>query len=126
MVTTIVVEATGIVVVGQAVDFECTLQKDAGTYNLTGKTVQATVRTAQAPATVIDALLEDHAVALGNTSTTTANGGVTLTLTAVQSALLSGLSDPTLTQAYLIQFFVVDDDFFITQLLRFQARGQMD
>ena len=114
-----VVASEAVIVAGDAATFKCTLKKDGATYALTGKTITATIRERGREDTVIDEDLEDMAVTLGNTNTTTANGGVTLALTAANTTLLapSGASS-----SYLLTFHVSTDDF-TTQALGFRVRN---
>lgn len=120
MVTSSVVDATGIVVAGTPQEFRVTIQEGGVAADLTGKTVTATVRAASAPATPIHASLEGAAVTL----TTAASGIVTFTLTAAMSALLDVPDDPQQTRAYLLQLVVTTDDY-VPQVLRFKARKAM-
>lgn len=117
MVTAVVVDVDEIVVTGAPVNFDITIQEDGSAKNLTGLTVQATIRGADDWTLVLDAALEDHAVSL----TDAANGAVRLALTAAQADLLHTPPDPQLTFLNLLQFTVVEDGY-KPQLLRFKAR----
>jgi len=112
-----ITDATGIVVSGGRHIFLNTITRDAGTYNLTGKTVTATVRREDSPATVVDDDLEEIAVSLNVPST----GLVEWTLTAVMSAALLAPPFPARTTTFTVQYHVVEDDFY-PDLLRFRAR----
>lgn len=120
-----IVASDAVIVAGDAVTFKTTLTKDAATYNLTGKTVIANVRRESDDDEVIDATLEDLAVTLGNTNTAASSGGVTLSLTPAQTALLAPDYGITVAQSYLVQFHVLTDDF-TTQALQFKVRRGLD
>jgi hypothetical protein len=98
-----------------------TLKRDGAALNLTGKTVVATTRAEGAPATTVDAALEDHAVTL----ITAASGIVELALTDVELANLSVPANPQQTTPYLVAFKVTDDPYY-PYLLRLHVHGVID
>jgi hypothetical protein len=98
-----------------------TIKQDDAAMNLTGKTVVATVRAESAPATIVDATLEDHVVAL----TTAASGIVTLTLSDAEMQKLSVPDNPQQTTPYLVAFKVTNDPYY-PQLLRLHVHGVLD
>lgn len=118
------VDSGKVIRAGSAATFLNTLTKDGATYNLTGKTVVATIRATQRPNAVIDATLEDMAVTLS----TAASGIVTFSLTAVMSALLSpgsGVLADAITY-YDVAYKVTTDDYLVSQLLRFGVTRGLD
>jgi len=117
-----------VVVRGQAVEFHNTLKQNGSTYDLSGKTVQATIRLMSTPTTVVSASLEDVSVALANDETTAAAGGVTLALSAALTALLTYTGEPVNPwheENWLLQYHVTDDDFY-PDMLRFKVRPALD
>lgn len=98
-----------------------TIKQDGAAMNLTGKTVTATLRAEGDHATVIDASLEDHAVAL----TTPASGIATLTVANADLQKLSVPSKPWQTRPYLVVWRVVEDDYF-PQMVRVNVHGVID
>lgn len=116
-----IVDSGSIVVIGGKATFDNVITKDGATYDLTGKTVTATIRRESAPSTVIDATLEGISVTVDDAS----NGGVTFDLTTTLSALLTAPSAAGDSIAYLVQYFVSTDSYY-PQALRFHARLKMD
>lgn len=118
-----VVESGSVIVAGSSVIFQNTLTKDSVTYDLTGKSVVATIRREDNPGTAIHETLEDEAVTL----VTPATGVVSLTLSVAQTTLLA---PPSYLQAtsviyYLLQYRVTTDNFY-PSLLRFGVRRKLD
>lgn len=118
-----VVESGSVIVAGSSVIFQNTLTKDSVTYDLTGKSVVATIRREDTPGTVIDASLEDEAVTL----VTPATGVVSLTLSVAQTTLLAPPSYLAATSVVycLLQYRVTTDNFY-PSLLRFGVRLRLD
>lgn len=102
-------------------DLATTIKQDGAAVNLTGETVTATVRAERDPDTVIDASLEDHAVAI----TTPASGLATLSLTDAEKQLLAVPPDPWDVYAYLIAFKLASEPFF-PYLVRIYVHGVLD
>lgn len=118
-----IVDSGSTIVAGGAATFDNTITKDGATYSLAGKTVKATIRAEIASGTVIHSTLEDIAVTVDDA----VNGGVTFTLTPTMSALLTGANGlgPGLTANYLLQYVVVEDDYY-PQILRFRVREKLN
>jgi len=118
-----ITDATGIVVAGGRHIFRNTITRDDAPYDITGKTVTATVRREDAPSTVIavdehgDGPLEKIPVSLSDPAT----GLVEWTLTAEMSEALLAPPFPARTANFTVQYHVVEDDFY-PDLLRFRAR----
>lgn len=119
--TPIVVETDEVVAAGGAVIFDNTLTKDGATYDLTGFTVVATIRKETAPTAVVDASLEDITVTVDDPT----NGGVTFTLDAATTALLTTEGGPTRITDYLMQYHVTTDDAY-PAVFRFGVRNVID
>lgn len=103
----------GKLVAGGAVTLDLALTKENAVYNLTGKTVVATIRRQDNDAGVIDASLEDMAVTVDDPT----NGGVTLALSAAHTTLLAppAYLPSTSYVYYLIQFKVTTDNYILDQ-----------
>lgn len=114
-----IVDSAEVIVAGQAVVFTLTVTKDGATYNLTGKTLYATIRAKSRPNDVVHTDLEDHAVAL----VTAASGIVSVTLNATKTAYLapSTARPATYEEPYLLQLRVAGDDYF-PEALEFGVR----
>lgn len=112
------------IVPGQLYSFENVLTRDGGAvYDLTGKTVRATIRCSVNPNRVIDPQLEGMTVQLGNPETPASAGGVTLAVSPALSALWTEAPpNPTNAVAYTIQYWVVEDYWAAGQLLSFMVR----
>lgn len=123
----IVVDNDDVIVAGDIREFTNTLSRTGGVYDLTGKTVEANVRKENAPSTVIHASLENLPVTLGNTLVTAANGGVTLGLSAAQTALLSPPAYVSIefVANHVIQYIVRTDGNSL-QVFRFGVRLRLD
>ena len=118
-----ITDATGIVVSGGRHIFRNTITRDDLAYNITGKTVTATVRREDSPGTIIamdeygDGPLETIPVAI----TAPLTGLVEWTMTAAMSEALLAPPFPARTTNFTVQYHVVEDDFY-PDLLRFRAR----
>lgn len=104
----------GKLVAGGIVLLDLTLTRDGGVYNLTNKTVVATIRRQDNDAIAIGAgELEDMAVTVDDPT----NGGVTLALSAAHTTLLAppAYLPSTSYVYYLIQFKVTTDNYILDQ-----------
>ncbi len=105
-------------VAGSTVDFPATLLENYGVYNLTGKTVTATIRQLRMPKVVLGSgQYENLAVALGNDEVTVAFGGVELQAVTLTAANFPVQTSPTDPEPYFVRFYVVDDNAYAQMLL---------
>ncbi len=116
----VVDEASGVAVKGSSVTFNNTIQKDGSTYDLTGLTVKATIRAAAAPATSLGSALEDVSVTAAGTV-----GAVSFSLGTAATELFDVPLDPVRTALHLLQYHVIEDNFY-PQMLRFEVRDAPD
>jgi hypothetical protein len=119
-----VVDSGMVVAAGSTQEFRAKLTKNGAVYNLTAKVVQATIRREDDFGTVLDASLEDIAVALGNPDTLLVDGGVTFTKD-LNPNYFATPANPLHHYNYLVQFHVTTDDFY-PDMLRFGVRRVAD
>jgi hypothetical protein len=119
------VDSLRVMVLNGTYEIRTTLKKDGATYNLTGKTVTATCRRKLTPGHILHADYENIAVTLGNSDTTTANGGVTFNLTPDSTKGWTAPEDAEDYEDYFIQFYVSTDDYY-PQLMQVGVRRQLD
>ena len=119
----LIVDSEVTVVAGGRFDFDNVLTKDGGVYDLTDKTVRLTIRSEDAPASIVDATLEDMVVTVDDPTA----GGVAIQVTSVMSNKLALTTQyPVITTVpYLAQYKVIEDECY-PQLLRFHARRPLD
>lgn len=126
---TVVINSGVVGVAGAPLEFRNRLTRDGVAYDLSGKTVTASVRKESDPYTSLGATLEDQAVTLANLDYTAAEGGVTFALDAARTTLLapSAAVAPLagMVENYVLQYKVVSDAYF-PQALRFAVRRALD
>ena len=118
-----IVDSGKVIVSGSAATFTVTITKDDAVYDLTGKTVVATIRAEDDDRSVVDAALEDMAV----TVPAGVLGATTRALSEAMSATLSGprRGEPDAVKNYLVQYHVTTDSYY-PQLLRFGVLRALD
>lgn len=99
-----------VITVGRVADFQPRLMRDGAAIDLTGKTVTATMRRESDPGTTLGAAWENMAVTLGNNTYTAAQGGVRIAKELLASAFATPAS-LNASAAYVIEFYVVEDDY---------------
>ncbi len=120
----VVVDSGKTFVAGSKFVFNHTLTRDdGGVYDLSGRTVRATIRKESDGDRVLDSTLEDIAV----TVSVAATGSVTFLCSAAQSAFMMPptFDQPPRTRAYVAQYFVVEDDYY-PQMVRFYMRRKVN
>ncbi len=108
-------DSGAIVPVGRLVDFQPRILRDGAALSLAGKTVTATIRRESAPDTPLTGFT-DLACTLGNDTYTAAEGGLQLQQELTSVFTVPG--NPRESYAYLVEFYIVDDDY-SPQKLRF-------
>ena len=120
-----VVESLAVLVQDGTYEFRSELTTATGAvYVLTGKTVTATIRAKRAPGQILHSTYEDMSVTVGNTDTTAANGGFTVTWSPSSTYFYA----PPRAEAwedYFMQLKVVTDDTY-SQLIKFGVRRVLD
>lgn len=117
-----IVDSGKVIASGSAATFSNTITKDDATYNLTGKTVVATIRSETDDRSVVDASLED--IAVTNSGIV---GAVSFALTEAMGLKLAGprRGEADSVENYLVQYHVTTDSYY-PQLLRFGVRRALD
>lgn len=120
-----VVDSLAVLVQDGTYEFRSELTTDSGgVYVLTGKTVQATIRSKRQPGNVLHTDYENMTVTVGNPDTTAANGGFTITWSPSSSYFFAP-ARAELYEEYFMQLYVVTDDTY-SQLIRFGVRRKLD
>lgn len=115
-----IVDSGEIVVAGQTATFRLTLTKDGAAYDLTGKTVRCTFRRESAPGTVLAPSLEDVAMNVSDPV-----NGVAEVTQELEPGHFTTPAPVERTTPYLVQSYVLQDDFY-PQALRFHVRRALD
>lgn len=120
-----VVDAVAVLVQDGTYEFRSELTTATGAvYVLTGKTVTATVRNVRQPDVVLNTAYEDMAVTVGNTDTTAANGGFTVTWSPSSSYFYAPYRAEEY-EDYFMQLYVVTDNTY-SQLIKFGVRRKLN
>ncbi len=122
--TTTVIDSKVVVVQDDTIEFRTTIKKNGVAVDLTGKTVTATIRRESTADNVLNSAYEDIAVTNGNVDTAATLGGVTFNFSPL-STYFTVPKRASNAEAYLIQLYVVTDDYH-PQLVRFGVRKKLD
>jgi hypothetical protein len=124
--TAVYIQAAGYFVAGADWTFDNIIQKDDAVYDLSAKTVFATIRRWDEQTVQVDTGFEDIVVTPGaGSADTAANGGVAFSLDKAVTALAPTPDEAGSWDYYFVQYYVVEDDFY-PQMLRFRVRKAAD
>lgn len=124
--TAVFVQADGYFVAGADWTFDNIIQKDDATYDLSAKTITATIRRWDEQTVIVDAGLEDIPVTAGaGAAATAANGGVAFSLDKAVTVLCPTPDEAGSWDYYFCQYYVAEDDFY-PQMLRIRVRKAAD